>query len=148
MAGTRARVDARASTDGRAWTHSHSRGIRVTRRANVILNDASGARARVGWARARAWVMVWGVVVRDRARKGACGGGRARALARARRSVPSGTTRREISRVCVCASRVAYGVGSRAGGGGGDGGYVSSRVRVANARDRASRRAWERGMGD
>ena len=43
---------------------------RVTRRANVILNDASAARASAGCARACARVMVWGVVVRDRARTG------------------------------------------------------------------------------
>jgi len=89
---------------------------RVTRRANVILNDASAARASAGWARACARVMVWGVVVRDRARTGVGARSRARIVRAHRgRSVPSRMmpTRREISRV-ACARRASRAVGDRA----------------------------------
>ena len=125
---------------------------RVTRRANVILNDASAARASAGCARACARVMVWGVVVRDRARTGVDARSRARIVCAHRgRSVPSRMmmpTRREISRV-ACARRASRAVGDRARArAGGGGGYMSSRVRVANVRDRASRRAWARRMRD
>ena len=88
---------------------------RVTRRANVILNDASAARASAGCARACARVMVWGVVVRDRARTGDGARSRARIVCAHRgRSVPSRMmpTRREISRVANVrvARRVRWGI--------------------------------------
>ena len=95
---------------------------RVTRRANVILNDASAARASAGWARACARVMVWGVVVRDRARTGVDA-----RLARAHRACASwafgplsdddADATGDLARR-VCASRVACGGGSRARTGG------------------------------
>ena len=94
---------------------------RVTRRANVILNDASAARASAGWARACARVMVWGVVARDRARTGV--GARLARAHRVRASWAFGPLSDDADATGdlarrVCASRVACGGGSRARTGG------------------------------
>ena len=100
----------------RAFAFARMPFARVTRRANVILNDASAARASAGCARACARVMVWGVVVRDRARTGVGARSRARIVRAHRgRSVPSRMmmpTRREISRVANVrvARRVRWGI--------------------------------------
>ena len=106
----------------RAFAFARMPFARVTRRANVILNDASAARASAGCARACARVMVWGVVARDRARTGV--GAR---LARAHRACASwafgplsdddADATGDLARR-VCASRVACGGGSRARTGG------------------------------
>ena len=120
--------------------------IRVTRRANVILNDAFVARANARCARAGAVVMVWGVVVRDRARAGA-GAGRARVRgARAALSPLSDDATGDLARARRASRRrVACGGGSRARAGGG---VEDICLHACASRTRAIARRGGRGRGE